>query len=73
MFKTREWNHAIRAGGQLGGQMKSVNGVKKKQRPDALIQIFAAPAEGLQLRAGGEQFICRGAGAAGVQRLVADF
>ena len=37
-------------------QMKPVDGVEEEQRPDALVKILAAPAEGFQFGAFGEQF-----------------
>ena len=73
MLKALEGNHPVRARRQFPGEMKAVDRVKEEQRADALVKIFAAPAEGVQFRARGQQFVRRGAGANGVERLVADF
>src|ERR1035437_2797901 len=73
MLKTFERNHAVGTGGNFRRQMKPVDGVKKKQRTDAFVKIFAAAAKCVQLRAGRKQFGGGSFRADGVERLVADF
>ena len=73
VFKALERNHAApRRRRQFVRQMKTVDGVKKKQRADALVKIVAVPAKGVQFGAGGEQLLAGTRRANGVERLVAD-
>ena len=72
VFKTPEGNHARRRCGQFARQMKPVDRVEEKQGAHALVQIIAGAPEGVQLRAGGDEFSGRGLFAEGVQRLVAN-
>ena len=56
MLETPEGNHALAVGSGLRPedllrQMKAMNRVQEKQRADALIQVVALPAEGIQFRA----------------------
>jgi hypothetical protein len=71
MRVTVEGNQIPRADARFERQMKPVNGVKKKQRPDAFVEIFAPVAEGFKFGALREQFRQRGRAAKRIQGLIA--
>ena len=56
VLETRERNQAALTDARFERQMEPVNGVKKKQRPDALVKIVAAPPKGVEFGAGRHQF-----------------
>src|SRR5262249_41633917 len=69
------WCHVrrqVRSTRKLGGQVESVNGIKKKQGAHALIEVLAAPPECVQLRTLTQQLVPRQSSAHNVQRLVAN-
>ena len=57
---------------RLEGQVKPVDGVKKEQCPDALVEIVAAPAKGVELGAGRNQFFPGRRATDGIERPVAN-
>ena len=72
VFETLKRNQAAPADARLERQMKPVDGVKKEQRPDALVKIVAAPAKGIEFGAGGDELFPRRGATDGIQRLVPD-
>ena len=57
---------------EFGRQMKPMEGVEEKQRPDPFIKIFAAAAKGVELGAFFHQRLQGKPRAEGIERLIAD-
>jgi len=65
--ESTERNQAAAPRCQLAGQMKTMHGIQKEQRPHPFIEIRAALSMLFQRRGFGQQLLCRSRPAEGIQ------